>query len=460
MAKVEQKKWPAPMVSASAMWQMSAEEFNAWRRKYDYPRIVSYLKEQQPEFDKWMEDQGVTDDLLIRFSPSSFLSEQAFFYLYTLIENETTEKEISHIYRYDVGQKVFNNSIVKARKDIIPYTTWRRQRINKKVFLPSMTSRTGRSVYLGGLELVDIGACQVSNIFIGNRLLDFTNVSDLRIINCYNNSMIKLWFCMATNITITGDLHFVDGFESTFYDNMPVKFLNLKLLNGDYQRWSFVNCEVNITATNAIINRWQFIGWDFNATLSNTEIRDCTFKSSRISAPIDYGRAKVFHAHLKRLYSQLNQKKKASEHYYLEKNFERKSYLHLRPNYHDIYYGARTPRAKKMLQVRYFFKFLGSGFLNILWGYGERPARVFIISTFSILFFAGCYCFVPGASVKTFHQFGNALYYSMVTFTTLGYGDISQTKEFLKLMSGLEAILGMTFWGILIAGFTSNAKDY
>ena len=48
----------------------------------------------------------------------------------------------------------------------------------------------------------------------------------------------------------------------------------------------------------------------------------------------------------------------------------------------------------------------------------------------------------------------------MVTFTTLGYGDILQTDELLRLLTGIEAILGMSFWGILIAGFTSNARDY
>lgn len=113
-----------------------------------------------------------------------------------------------------------------------------------------------------------------------------------------------------------------------------------------------------------------------------------------------------------------------------------------------------------MLQVVYFFKYLASSFLNILWGYGERPARVFVISLLTILLFACGYCFLPNASSKTFHDLGNALYYSMVTFTTLGYGDISQPDRVLKILSGLEAMLGMSFWGILIAGFTSNAKDY
>ena len=105
-------------------------------------------------------------------------------------------------------------------------------------------------------------------------------------------------------------------------------------------------------------------------------------------------------------------------------------------------------------------KYIYSLFNNILWGYGEKPARVFLISISSILLFSLIFSFHPNSNPVTHLNFANSLYYSMVTFATLGYGDISQTDILLKLLSGFEAILGMSLWGILIAGFTSNSKDY
>lgn len=212
----EQNKWAAPRINASAMWQMTADDFNAWRRTYDYPRIVSYLKEKQPEFQTWMNDQGVTDGLLIRHSPSTFFSELPFLYLHTVLEKGENEKEMLHEFKFDVGQKMLGDNIVTARKDIISYPQWQRKRTGKTVFLPSMSSRTGRSVFFGGLELLDMGACRLSDLSLLNKLLDFTNVSDLQILNCFNNSVVKLWFCFASNITITGDLAFVDAYESSF----------------------------------------------------------------------------------------------------------------------------------------------------------------------------------------------------------------------------------------------------
>ena len=109
---------------------------------------------------------------------------------------------------------------------------------------------------------------------------------------------------------------------------------------------------------------------------------------------------------------------------------------------------------------KYFFKYLKSGFLNFLWGYGEKPNRVFRLSFLLILICTFIYYFHPESSVETKDNLVNSIYYSIVTFTTLGYGDILQKDEFLKIISAIEALLGMSFWGILIAGFTNNSKDY
>lgn len=46
--------------------------------------------------------------------------------------------------------------------------------------------------------------------------------------------------------------------------------------------------------------------------------------------------------------------------------------------------------------------------------------------------------------------FLNALYYSLVTFTTLGYGDMHPTG-WLKALSAIEALTGAVFMALIVA---------
>jgi Ion channel len=452
----------APKIDITQLWQMSADEFNDWREKNDYPRIINFLKRKLPDFEVWMMEQELFDDILIKYSPSTFLKDQSQLFLYKVLYDSKEEREILSEARHDINDIFFHKNLVKQRKNITPYPVWYLEKHQKRSPEISVNLKQGRSCFLfSELELLDLGNYNLVNQFpIGDRHLDFTNIGDLRIINCINNSNLKLWFCSATNLTIEGDLAFVDAYETRFYEVHNQKFTNLKLINGSFQSWTFLNCEVNLAATNAVIHLWSFTGWDFTATINNSDIRECYFVNSHIRYPIDFGRIRDFHAHVKRLYSQIGKRNEASHHYYLEKTYERKSFLHLKENRRNEYFRSKGKFRKLVLKTKYNYKYLYSGFINILWGYGERPTRVFGISLVTILFFALVYCYSPEASSQTRQNITNSLYYSMVTFTTLGYGDISQTNGLLKLLSGVEALLGMTFWGILVAGFTSKAKDY
>jgi len=61
------------------------------------------------------------------------------------------------------------------------------------------------------------------------------------------------------------------------------------------------------------------------------------------------------------------------------------------------------------------------------------------------LAWAFCYNLIP-ETASQFSSFSEAVYFSLVTFTTLGYGDISLTSEW-RLLSGLEAINGIMLIG-------------
>lgn len=452
---MKEKFYPAPVMPAEFLWSMTENDFNAWRREHDYPRIVNYLRDFLPEFSRWMNEEGVDDSLLINHSPSSFLSPKPKLYLCT--RTKTGEQQLIDFHP-DRTPDAFNASFIT----VVPYPTWYRRQMTKDAPKVYITSKRGRShTLLGGLVLLDLGNVHLVNKHdIGLRLLDFVNISDLRIDNSIGSHPVKLWFCSASNVTIQGDLAFLYAYRTNFYETWNLKTNNLKLYNGRFQSFRFEDCEVHFTASNALIHKWHFKGWDFSANISNTEVQDCVFESSKPRYPIGYGRRKLFHAAVKQLYSQLGKKKEASRHFYLEKNYERKSFLHVRENYQSELIRRKNRISKLLCRIHFRLRYIYSFFLNLFWGYGERPGRVFYISVFTIFMFSALYYFLPQSPGKYYHHYTEALFYSFATFTTLSYGDITSASYVFKILTGTEALLGLSFWGILIAGFTGNAKDY
>ncbi len=92
-------------------------------------------------------------------------------------------------------------------------------------------------------------------------------------------------------------------------------------------------------------------------------------------------------------------------------------------------------------------------FGKLLFGYGERPVNVLIASAFTILICAFFYA-MPGAlnhpGLQTEPSFGEGLYFSTITFTTIGYGEIYPNPQtFIRYLAMAEGIAG----AILVALF-------
>ncbi len=59
------------------------------------------------------------------------------------------------------------------------------------------------------------------------------------------------------------------------------------------------------------------------------------------------------------------------------------------------------------------------------------------------------------------HAKGAALfYYSFVTLTTLGYGDILPVSEFARMVAYLEAVTGVMYTAILVAGLVGHIGNH
>ena len=79
--------------------------------------------------------------------------------------------------------------------------------------------------------------------------------------------------------------------------------------------------------------------------------------------------------------------------------------------------------------------------LGLIWSLFYVLINMSIPDSFSIQ--------IGGSPFEQAHPF---LYYSFVTLTTLGYGDISPLGETARALSTIEAILGQLYIAILVAG--------
>lgn len=99
-------------------------------------------------------------------------------------------------------------------------------------------------------------------------------------------------------------------------------------------------------------------------------------------------------------------------------------------------------------------------------GYGEDPLRVVLFSIFLILACASAYFFLDTTSANPIYadmtgwkfylfEFLNAVYFSVVTFTTLGYGDISPVGM-ARFIAALEAFLGSFTMALFVVVFVKK----
>jgi hypothetical protein len=106
-----------------------------------------------------------------------------------------------------------------------------------------------------------------------------------------------------------------------------------------------------------------------------------------------------------------------------------------------------------LLRLRAIRGWFGSILLNALWGYGERPARLLVATAAAIVLFGSVQWLLDGVPGE---GFGAHLYFSGITFMTIGYGDLSPKGLLPRFLAVLEGAVGISVIGMLIASWTKK----
>ncbi len=90
---------------------------------------------------------------------------------------------------------------------------------------------------------------------------------------------------------------------------------------------------------------------------------------------------------------------------------------------------------------------------KVLSNFGESPARVAFVAMLVILFcgvFYTAYGIQPSAVDQIVHSFPTSMYFSIVTFTTLGYGDFSPIGFLGRAVASIEALSGLILTSLFL----------
>lgn len=479
---------PAPKIASQKLWAMSSEEFNSWRSAYDFPRIIEFFNADFKGFSDWQKEQRLTDGELCEFGIGRFIRPREAVYICTAKQKYSPRRYISYEQRIVRPE----GSLAEVKK-VLPYLRWAKlkkirvhpESRHQDLMLTGWVNAT--PIFMRRLELLCAGGVRLgSNYMFSGRNLDFMGLDSMSVSGeVWNNSYLNLNFCSVDNLQIRVP-HFA------FIDAYKCNFGELEIVSSKIQDWHFEDCSVSGFIRDSKLLQCGVTNCGFSPLMDNTDLIKCQFSyapkySSGVSA------AHEFYGMLRRQYASRGKYLEAGEYYCLERKYERKMYFNpffyfpqdfppkreYNGTYYDLWglyqeghfdwkqalslsckltkYYYRTAVTEKYLwrAVKYWAKYISSLLQFVWWGYGERPGRLLWLSGSVILVSALGYYLYPASATK-----GNlftSLYYSAVTFITLGDGNITQTGK-MRAIVALEALLGALNMGMFVSSLSQKSK--
>lgn len=488
---------------------MRPENFNKWRAENDLPALFEYFRETLPYFDEWLVTTGISQhDMFMTFRLGEFFNGNEEKVVIRQTDTNGSDQ------RFCIEKKELKNRrwisldlpIYKRDTTIIstltPYFKWAKERTGKK--LPIMWDKAHKSYtdhfFFGGSrnippnsrthiwrgpELVKLGGLELPRGFsLGDRNLDFADFDGLKISGDSCSSIKHISCSSFRQISI-------ENCRQSFFTFSHCKFEDTRIIKSEIYDFQLIDCDLgNFTATESTIFKLSFIRSLGLPFINNCDLKDLIEFRPETRGPWNEDAYRL----LKNAYNGAGQRKNASHYYYLEQVAHRKNLWNAKKyyKYSDFYptdnskswslilKSISKPGFRKKItsnlksQLSYITnpKYLRAliehktqwiySFLDwALWGHGVKLHRLAFSSSAFILMYSIIYFTLRNQISANFDltSFFDYIYFSIITFTTLGYGDILPKTTLLRLICGSEAFLGAFMMGLIVAGFSNKKAD-
>jgi len=134
-----------------------------------------------------------------------------------------------------------------------------------------------------------------------------------------------------------------------------------------------------------------------------------------------------------------------------------KQYFLSHGKYNDASWASFMEKTmeRKLLKQKHSPAYIPNLVMSLLCGYGEKPHRIVLSSLFVILFFALLYFLLNAVHFSSEAHYAmkpwDYIYYSIITFTTVGYGDfVPRSVTAFRLLAATEGFMGVFMGGLFI----------
>jgi len=244
-------------------------------------------------------------------------------------------------------------------------------------------------------------------------------------------------------------------FQNSFFQQSSFK--NAEMVNSKFMNSSFYNsCLENVDLGFSNLEGSDLRYTNFtDANLFRTNLKKCEVnEQTEFDEYIiqekdkDYKRAEEVYRNLKDLFKSNGLYEKAGKFYYRESVCNTK-----------CFYECLEKMKLNYSKFKAFCYWIYRKSLGILMGYGEKPLRI-LIAWILVIALSSLSYFIFGIEYnceKTLlSKIGNSIYLSIVTFTTLGYGDIVPVG-WGKIIAATEATLGYILLSLFLVVFVRKA---